>query len=146
MKPKEDKPPNKGHTECTIHTLVSERGQPLYKGQTGGSQWCPLIGGSTVVTFLHAHTHTAIGGRCRAINPRGRRREENFVRSLFPLGATLIVNPPPHTHTYVGKSEKSIFICMYLKGVQVNHQDVKTNIAAHKNLIRPHKIKHKLPN
>ena len=55
---------NKGHSErgqtsqqrtrhlySSIHTLykiTSERGQPLYKGQTGVSQWCPLFGGSTV--------------------------------------------------------------------------------------------------
>ena len=32
----------------TLYKITSERGQPLYKGQTGGSQWCPLFGGSTV--------------------------------------------------------------------------------------------------
>ena len=40
------------HLYSSIHNLykiTSERGQPLYKGQTGGSQWCPLFGGSTVI-------------------------------------------------------------------------------------------------
>ena len=39
------------HLYSSIHTLyriTSGRGQPLYKGQTGGSQWCPLFRGSTV--------------------------------------------------------------------------------------------------
>ena len=32
----------------TLYKITSKRGQPLYKGQMGGSQWCPLFGGSTV--------------------------------------------------------------------------------------------------
>ena len=40
----------------TLYEITSERGQPLYKGQTSGSQWCPLFGGSTVYALAHTRT------------------------------------------------------------------------------------------
>ena len=42
---KEDKPLDKRQSKIT-----SKRGQPLYKGQKAGSQVCPLLRGSTVIT------------------------------------------------------------------------------------------------
>ena len=46
--PKEDKPLDK--RQSIVYRITSKRGQPLYKGQKAGSQVCPLLRGSTVIT------------------------------------------------------------------------------------------------
>ena len=60
--PKENRPPNKGHytnsvqnnlqkrtdlpTKDTIHNNFQKRTTSLQRTNMGGSQWCPLFGGS----------------------------------------------------------------------------------------------------
>ena len=58
--PKEDKPPSKGHTICTLvytlYKITSERGQPLYKGQMGG----PNVHYSEVPLYMQSEGSEAI--------------------------------------------------------------------------------------
>ena len=54
-----------------VYISTSELGTPLYTGQPAGSQWCPLLTGSTVYTHLPStSTHPLSPALCPQVKLR----------------------------------------------------------------------------